>query len=207
VIAKARRVVLEHRAAEECRDGDLMARVDVVHRLALRIHEPEGESRVGIDSVDQIVEIAAARRGEPRPLAVGDRTFTEDGRARSAQAGAPAEPVTAPFPRGQIDFGAELTAGALGIASREQRHAAEHFAVDHGDRPAVVDVGGVHQIPRRHAVHDQADIAERIAADSELAVKVVGGRRRRQRLNRAQGIVEHGAAQRLQFAAVQGRGA
>ena len=139
VDAEVRIAFLEHRATEERRDRDLMASTEVVDRLALRIDEAEGESRVGIDPLDQIVEITAADRGEPRPFAVGDRTFTEDGRARPAQAGPPAELVATALPGGEIDFGAELAAGALGIASRQQRHAAQRLAVDHGDRPAVVD--------------------------------------------------------------------
>ena len=205
VDAEVRIAFLEHRATEERRDRDLMARTEVVDRLALRIDEAEGESGVGIDTLDQIVEITAADRGEPRSFPVGDRTLAEDVRARPAQAGPPAELVATALPGGEIDFGAELAAGALGIASRKQRHAAQRLAVDHGDRPAVVDVGGVHQIPRRHAVHDQADVAERVAAHGELAVKVVGRRRRRQRLDRPQRIVEHGAAQGLELAAIQRR--
>ena len=93
VDAEVRIAFLEHRATEERRDRYLMARTEVVDRLALRIDEAEGESGLGIDPLDQIVEITAADRGEPRSFPVGDRTFAEDVRARPAQAGPPAELV------------------------------------------------------------------------------------------------------------------
>ena len=206
VDADVRVAFLEHRATEERRDRHLMPGTDVVHRLGLRIDEAERESRLGIDPLDQIVEITAADRGEPRSLAAGDRAFAEEGRAGAAQAGASAELVAAAFARRQADLGAHLAARALRIAAREQGHAAQRLAVDHRDRPAVGDaVDGVHQIPRRDAVHDQADVAERVAAHGELAVEVVGRRGRRQGLHRPQRIVEHCAAQGFELAAVERR--
>ena len=196
---------LEHRATEERRNRHLMARTEVVDRLALGVDEAEGESGLGIDPLDQIVEITAAHRGEPRSFPVGDRTLAEDVRTRPAQAGPPAELVAAALSGSEIDFGAELAAGTLRIASREQRHAAQRLAVDHGDRAAVAHVDRVHQVPRGHTVHDQADVAERVAAHRELAVEVVGRRGRRQRLDGPHRIVEHGAAQGLEFAAIERR--
>ena len=91
------------------------------------------------------------------------------------------ESVAAALARREVNLGAQLAAGALRIAAREQRHAAERLAVDHRDGPAVGDaVDAVHQIPRRHPVDDQADVAERVAANGELAVEVVGRRGGRQ---------------------------
>src|SRR4029079_14766245 len=101
---------------------------EVVDRLPLPIEEAEGESGVGIDPLDQIVEITAADRGEPRSFPVRDRTFPKDVRARPAQAGPATELVAAPLPGSEIDFGTECAAGALGIASGEQRDAAQRLA-------------------------------------------------------------------------------
>ena len=64
----------------------------------------------------------------------------------------------------------------------------------------------MHQVSRRHTVYDETDVLERVAADGELAVEVVGGCDRWQRLDRSQRIVEHGSAQILELTAVQ-RGA
>ena len=177
VHADVRIAFLEHRATQERRDRHLMPGTHVVHGLGLRIDEAERESSLGIDPLDQIVEIAATDRREPRSLAAGDRTFTEERRARAAQACAAAELVAAAFAGRQANLGAHLAARALRIAAREQGHTAQRLAVDHRDRAAVGDaVDGVHQIPRRDAVDHQPDVAERIAADRELAVEVVGRR-------------------------------
>ena len=185
-----------------------MPRADVVHGLDLCIDVAERESRIRIDPLDQIVEIAAADRRKPRSLAAGDRTFSEHGRARAAQARASAELVAAAFASCEADLGAHLPARALRIAAGQQGDAAQRLAVDHRDRAAVGDaVDGVHQIPRRDAVHHQTDVAERIAAHRELAVEVVGRCRGWQGLDRPEWIVEHRAAQRFELAAVERRAA
>jgi hypothetical protein len=44
---------------------------------------------------------------------------------------------------------------------------------------------------------------ERVSANRKLAVEIVGGRCRWQRLQRAERIIEHGAAQVFELAAMQ----
>ena len=106
------------------------------------------------------------------------------------------KPVAPAFTGLEADLGAELAACALRIATRKQRDAPERFAVDHRDGPAVGDaVDRVHEVPRRNAIDDESHVAERVAANGELTIEVVGRRGRRQGLYRAHRIVEHRAPQ------------
>src|SRR5688572_16885865 len=101
-----------------------MFRGDVVRHLRLRIDEPESETRVGVDSFDQVVEITAPHRGQPRSLATRDWSLTKKARTRTAQSCAPMESVTTPIACGHRHLCSHLTAGALRIAAWEQGDAA-----------------------------------------------------------------------------------
>ena len=181
-----------------------MAGVEVVRGLRLRIDEAERESSLGIDPLDQIVEITPPDREKPRSLFVGKRPFTKERRARATQACASVKFVAPAFPGREVNLGAQLAACALRIAAREQGDALERLAVDHRDGPAVGDaIDRVHQIPRWNPIDHQADVAKRVAANGKLTIEVVGCRRRRQRLYRTQRIIENRALQGFELAAVK----
>src|SRR5262245_64304005 len=114
-----------------------MLRIEIVRELDLCVDETKREARLGIDAFDQVIEIAPPDRGKPGSLVARQRALAEKAHACTAQAGTAAKLITASVTRGQVHFSTEVTARSLGIASGQQRHAAQRVAVDHGDRSAV----------------------------------------------------------------------
>src|SRR4029450_5784096 len=103
--------------------------------------ETKSEPGLGIDPLDEIVEITPPNRRQPRSFSARKRPFAEKPGAGAAQTGASMKLVSAPFACRQVDFGSHLAAGSLWIASRQQGPAARRSAVDHGNRQATNDAG------------------------------------------------------------------
>ena len=102
VLADVRIALVERRSAQQHRERQLVARRHVVGGSALRIDEAEGETCVGIDPLDDIVEIAAPDRGQPRPFAARDRPFTKK-RPRSFRSGPRVHGIRPGCPRASRD--------------------------------------------------------------------------------------------------------
>src|SRR5687767_5876368 len=98
---------------------------DVIRHLGLCINKPKGESRPGIDPLDEIVEITAPDRDEPRSSTAGQRSFAEKRCTGATQPRTPVELVAAAFAGGKVNLGSHTAPSPLGIAPREQRHTAE----------------------------------------------------------------------------------
>ena len=198
-------VRVERGAAGQRAHLHLMAGGDVDDDLGGQVGEAEGERLVVGDLLDEQIEVALARRQQPRGLAAApDRPFADDRRARSAERDARLRAVAAAFAQRHLDLRAGAVAEALRVAAVVQRHRVEDVAVDHADGPAVLDaLHAVAEKPARHAVDGQSDAAEVAAAHRELRVEIVGGGDARQDVHRAHRVVEHQAAQVLQVGAAQ----
>src|SRR4029078_2347120 len=97
-----------------------MLRREIVDGLHLRVDEAEGEPGIRIDAFDQVVEIAASHRRQPRALAASNRPFAQHEGARPAQACTSTKLIAAAFASGQIDLRAETTTRTLGITTWQQ---------------------------------------------------------------------------------------
>ena len=132
------------------------------------------------------------------------RTLDDERRVRAADTDASLHPIARAFADDEVELRTETVAVALRVRPIQQRDAVEDVAVDHRNRPAILDLlDRVQEERRGHAVDGEPDAAERTAADRELAAEVVAGAHARQHVDRPHRIVRHQAAQVLDVGAAE----
>ncbi len=203
-VARAEQVrrAFEPRPAAGERHLDLMTRRDVVGELRLGVREAETQVLLGIQALDDQIEIAFACGEQPRPtLGPADRPFDDARGIDGADREMALHPVARSLAHQEVDFGRGAIPVTLGVGPVEQRDFLEDIAVDHRNRPAVVHLlNGVQQERRGDAFEREVHLPHAGAADRELAAEIVAGGDRRQHLHRPKRVVRQDAAQLLQLA-------
>src|SRR5688572_9694109 len=114
-----------------------MARADVDGQLCKGVAETEPEAAIGIDALEQVVEIATPGRHDPCATPADEWSFQNKVCARAAHSRAAVESIAIAVASREIDFRPKPAAGPLRIAARHERRRSQGLAVDHGDRAAV----------------------------------------------------------------------
>ena len=203
-VARAEEVrrAFEPRPAAGERHLHLMTRRDVIGELRLRVREAEAQVLLGIQALDDQIEIAFARGEQPRPtLGSADRPFDDARCIDGADREMALHPVARSLAHQEVDFGRGAIPVTLGVGPVQQRDFLEDIAVDHRNRSAVVHLlHGVQQERRGDALEREVHLPHAGAADRELAAEIVAGGDRRQHLHGAKRVVRQDAAQLLQLA-------
>ena len=188
--------------AEEGEERDRLRGPGPGHEARGQVAVAEGEARVVVHPLEDVVEVALARGREPGGL-LSDRPL--DGREDPGrpEARLPVEAVRPPLARAHGERRPHVVAVARGSRPRHERHRVHHVAVEDRERVAIVDVADrVERGLQANPVDGEAGRREAAAAGGEPGVVLVVGGDAGQRLHRTQRVARGDARQGHQLLAV-----
>ena len=166
----------------------------------------EGEARVVVHPLEDVVEVALARGGEPGGL-LPDRPLERREDAGRPEARLAVEAVRPPLARAHGERRPHAVAVARGGRPRHERHRVHHVPVEDREGVAVVDVADrVEGRGEADAVDREPGRREAAAAGGEPGVELVVRREPGQGLHRAQRVARGDARESHQLLAVVAAG-